>query len=282
MEDDTSKYLVKVETVQPNIFKSLFTVLKDNNIPEININFTPDGIYILEMNFTRDVLIHVSLDKDKFDSYYCKKQKKIGIDVINFTKIFKNIDSKDMLILFLEDPESPDNGINNNSLFGLLIDNSKKGQKSRYYIDTLDVNDSQFDIPELNYPYHIQLPSSDLQSIITQMKNVGGDVIKLLFHKDSLHFYTKGENGIVNITRSQTSKEDESIKIQKNLSENDILIIEIYVKLQRLLEFSKCSCLSSMATIYCKNDYPIFLEYDVGSLGFIHLILSPHTKPENW
>jgi len=283
METNDDKYLVKIVTLQPSNFKALFGILKENNIVEANISINQDGIEILEMDPTHIIIAHVSLNKSNFDEFYCREPIKIGVDTVNLTKILKGVGTKDILTLFVEDPKSQIEDGDISISFGLLIENSSKGQSTKIYIDTMDVNDRQLDVPDLNYPYHVQLPSSDLQSITTNLKNMGGDVIKLLFHKDTLQFYTRGEIGILETTRSKTMKEDSSIKIQKNkMNTDDLEIIEIYVKLEKLVEFTKCSCLSPMVTVYLKNNFPLFLEYDVGSLGFIRLGVSPHNKPENW
>lgn len=286
MSASDAKFLVKIETLQPGNFKALFGILKENNIVEANININENGIEILEMDPYHIVIVHVKLSANNFDSFYCKKPIKIGVDCVNLTKILKGVGTKDILTLFVEDPKENVNNLGESDIsisFGLLIENSAKGQFSKIYIDTMDVNDHQMDVPDLNYPYHIQLPSSDLQSIVTNLKNIGGEVIKLLFHKDTLQFYTRGEIGILETTRSKTTKEDASIKIQKNSGGgDDPRIIEIYVKLERMVEFTKCSCLSPMATLYLKNDFPLFLEYDIGSLGFIRLGVSPHDKPDNY
>jgi proliferating cell nuclear antigen PCNA len=285
MDTNDDKYLVKIVTLQPANFKALFGILKENNVAEANISINQDGIEILEMDPTHIIITHVLLNASNFDSFYCREPIKIGVDTVNLTKILKGVGTKDILTLFVEDPkEKTDGGDTDASIsFGLLIENSSKGQSAKIYIDTMDVNDRQLDVPELNYPYHVQLPASDLQSIATNLKNMGGDVIKLLFHRDTLQFFTRGEIGVSEITRSKTTKEDTSIKIQKNkMSGDDSSIIEIYVKLEKLVEFTKCSCLSPMVTIYLKNDFPLFLEYDVGSLGFIRLGVSPHNKPDNY
>jgi proliferating cell nuclear antigen len=277
--------LVRIETLQPGNFKSLFNILKENNIVEANIIINQDGLEILEIDPTHIIVIHISLNASNFDSFYCSEPIKIGVDTVNLTKILKCVGTKDMLTMFVEDPDQASKGGDGDTSrsFGLLIENSSKGQSSKIYIDTMDVNDHQVEVPDLNYPYHVQIPSSDLQSIVTGLKNMGGDVIKILFHKDKLEFFTKGEIGSQETTRAKTSKEDTSIKVQKGTSiEGDTSIIEIYVKLDKLVEFTKCSCLSPMATIYLKNDFPLFIEYDVGSLGFIRLGLSPHQKPDNW
>jgi proliferating cell nuclear antigen PCNA len=269
---EESKYLVRVDTLQPSNFKALFGILKDNYIQDININFSPTGIEILEMDPTHVVVAHVLLSADKFETFYCKQPIKIGVDSLNLTKSLKGIGTKDILTIFVKDPKENMDGGDSCVSFGLIIDTM--------YLDTMDVNDYQMSAPNIDYPCLIQLPSSDLQSIIGNLKNVGGDVIKVLFHKNTLQFYTKGEVGACDITRSRTSKEDTSIKIQKN--DLDVGIIEIYVKLDKMVEFTKCSCLSPIVTIYLQNDFPLFLEYDVGSVGIIRLGVSPHTKPDNY
>ena len=86
---------------------------------------------------------------------------------------------------------------------------------------------------------------------------------------------TKGEIGVVKVTRSKTIKEEESLKIQKGTCVDDnSSIIDLYVPLASFVELTKCANLSTMSTIYLKNDFPICLEYDVGSLGFIRLGLA--------
>jgi len=285
MANDT-KFLVKIETLQPSYFKSLFGILKDNNIAEANIIINNDGIEILEMDPLHFIVIHVLLNASNFESFYCQEPMKIGVDTVNLTKILKSVGSKDMLTLFVEDPEHSQTGEEGDlsRSIGLLIDNSSKGQSSKIYVGTLDVNDHDVSVPELNYPYHVQLPSSDLQSIVASSKNMNGEVIKLVYRKETLTFYTEGELGKLETIRTKTSKEDMSIRVGKreSVEGDDTSIIEIYVKLDKLFEFTKCSSLSQTATIHLKNDYPLIIEYDVGNLGFIRLGLSPHNKPDNW
>lgn len=277
---DEDKYLVKIETQQPNNLKVLFMVLKEHII-DANIVITQDRIEILEMETAHTVVVHVQLQATNFDRYHCKKPIKIGIDTVNLTKVLKGVSTKDILTLFVEDSNAIGllGQTDATHPFGLLIENPEKGQSSKVYINTLDVNENQLEVPDLSYPYHITLPSSDLQSIVTSMKNIGGEVIRLTYHNETLTFYTKGEFGVCELTRSRTCKEDNSLKITKNNPINDHEIIQVYLKLQKLVEFTKCCSLSNTAILYLKNDFPVFLEYDVGSLGFIRLGLSSHIKP---
>jgi proliferating cell nuclear antigen PCNA len=240
------------------------------------------------MDPTHIVVVHAVLSADKFNSYYCQQPLKIGVDVVNLTKILKSIGNKDILTLIVENPKSvagtsahPDES-DISIAFGLLIENPLKGEMTKIYIDTIDVDDHDFGVPKLNYPFFIQMPSSDMQSIITRMKSMGGEIIKVLFTKETLQFYSRGEIGVSETTRTRTTKDD-SMRIQHNSDSGDESnIIEIYVVLEKLVEFTKCSCLSSIATIHLKNDCPLFLEYDVGKMGVVRLGVSPHEKPENF
>jgi proliferating cell nuclear antigen len=45
-----------------------------------------------------------------------------------------------------------------------------------------------------------------------------------------------------------------------------------------LLQFTKCTNLSNVIELYLKNDYPLIVQYSVGSLGTIKLCLAPQQK----
>lgn len=292
MGDEDSRYLVKIEMEEPNHFKQLFNMLKENNIVEVNLNITPDNLEILEMDPTHVVVAHVLLNASNFDTYYCREPIRVGVDAVNFAKILKSVGTKDTLTVFIEDTKEltmcgGGTGGADEARFGILIENFAKGEGDRIYIDTIDINTERMETPNLDYPYHVQLPAQDIQSIVTKLKNMvmGLDekVAKILFHKDALQFFTKGDLGIIDVTRSRSSKEDSSIKVSRNEnSEDDSPFIEIYVALEKLIEVTKCSCLSHFVTIYLKNDYPLFFEYDVGNLGFIRLGVSARAKPDNY
>jgi proliferating cell nuclear antigen len=282
-ELDDSNYLVKIEITEPCIIKSLFTILKDIEILECNINISPEGLEIQEMDTSHIVVAHVKLDATHFNNFLCRRPVRIGVETIDLSKLLKGIDNKAVLTLFVEDHQDlPGADGEIGMSFGFYVENAVQGQTSKIVIDTHDVNDNQMEVPQLNYPGQIQMPSASLQSIVSQLKTTGGEVIKILFHKDTLQFYTKGDIASLEIVRARTNKEESSIRVMKNDTLDSTGIIELYVKLDKIVEFTKCACLTHLVSIHLMNDYPLFLEYDVGSLGFIRLGLSPHNKPETW
>lgn len=281
-DSDEDKFLIQIKTIQPSNLKGAFSALKDQ-LSEANITITPEYFEILQMDPTHIVIAHLHLKATNFENYVCKKNVKIGVDIVNMTKVLKSVGAKDILTFFMEDPqEKAVNGDDNPSQsFGLRVENAEKGQVSTLYMDCLDVNEDEIALPPTDYPININMPSTDFQQIINSMKNVIGETIHIRYHKDSLYFYIKGDLGRLEIVRSKTSKEDNSIKVRKSV-ETDNDIVEIYTKMNKMVEFSKCSALSPIVTLSMKNDFPLFLDYDVGSLGFLKLGISPSKKPDDW
>jgi len=283
MDTQQSNYLIEIDTLQPASLKGLFTALKEQ-VGEAYINITPDGISILQMDGTHVVICQVELKASNFDRYICKRSVKLGVDIHNLAKVLKGVGAKSILTIFVEDPSSQVGGYDDPEAqqhFGLKIENTEKGEITFVYIELRDINEDEIEPPDLDYPYTISMPSADLQAITNNMKNMEGDVAQLRYSKGVLNFYTRGDVGRYSVDRSKTSKEENSIKITKNFEDADE-IIEICAKLQKLVEFAKGASLSNLATIYLKNDYPLFIEFDVGSLGFIKFGISPSKKPDNF
>ena len=120
---------------------------------------------------------------------------------------------------------------------------------------------------------------------MARLKNMSSDKIRIRYQKKQLSFYTKGEHGTSEIKRYPTNKGETSINIHygEGMNDNSSDIIDIYVKLQKMVEFAKCQAISSTATMYLSDSgLPVFLEYDVGNLGRIKLGVSQCKKPDDW
>src|SRR5438445_6542382 len=124
------------------------------------------------MDSTHVVVAQLELKATNFDKYICKQAVRLGVDIHNLAKILKGVGANDMLTLFVEDPSHAgmdggamaDDG-EHHQQFGIKVENTEKGQVSTFYIDLKDINEEELEIPDLDYPYYLYLPSSDLQSI---------------------------------------------------------------------------------------------------------------------
>lgn len=79
--------MVRISISEPSNFKSLFHILQNNDIPEVDINITQEGVEILETDSLHLIVVHIHLKSDNFYTYPLK----IGVDVVNLNKSLKRV-----------------------------------------------------------------------------------------------------------------------------------------------------------------------------------------------
>ena len=62
--------LIDIRTVQAVPFKTMIEALKEILV-DINIEFSEEGIKIMDIDATQSVLVHLQLDAEKFQVYKC-------------------------------------------------------------------------------------------------------------------------------------------------------------------------------------------------------------------
>jgi proliferating cell nuclear antigen len=265
MKTNNSEYLLNIKTIQAPIFKQVIDALKDI-LTDVNLEVDESGLKIVAMDNTNIVLIHMKLDADKFEEYFCNKKMYIGVCMLKLHMLIKTIGTNDLLSLYVlkEDP----------STLGIKIINNEKNVETNYKLSTLDIDILNIDIPPVDFHTIIAMPSSYLQKIIRDMHNLA-DYIEIRNISDQLILSCKGDfctqETILGIEKSQ------NITITKNESESAAQsqeIIQGVFSLKYLTIFTKCTNLCSNVEIYLKNSYPIILRYSIASLGEIKLCLS--------
>tara|TARA_B100000927_G_scaffold283259_1_gene270803 strand:- start:1464 stop:2243 length:780 start_codon:yes stop_codon:yes gene_type:complete len=255
--------IFEIKTIQSSIIKTLIEALKEIlNDTVIEINH--DCIKIVTMDNSHIILVHLKLDSDKFEHYSCKKPISIGINMLNLYKIIKTVNNNDILTLFVNE--------NNLNHLGIKIENMDKNTKTTYFLNLLDLNNEQFDIPEVEFNSVITLPSNDFQKLMRDMNNIADFVeIKNVDNK----FILSCEGDFCN---QETVLSDTDLVIINNGSPNDI--IQGNFNLKYLVLFTKCTNLSNNVELFLRNDYPLIIKYTVASLGEVKLCLSPQTITE--
>lgn len=264
-------YSAFVSTTQPNTIKQFFNCIKEQ-ATDINMFFNPDCIEILEMDNTQSASIYAILYKEQFEKFECKSQQKVGINVKEVSKILKNIDSSGLLSIYI------DKTIGKVERLIFTVDNESESERTTYNLKLLDL-DICTSISKRNldadYRLHIDMPSSTLQSIISKLRFVSDDsgAIRINYSKNKLCFFVSGDKGdaehIIDITT-----DNREITVYDSSGNKDS-IIEVLVKLSKLVDFIKCSSMSKNVSLYIKNHDMLYLKYDINGLGEIQLGLSP-------
>jgi proliferating cell nuclear antigen len=260
VKTNNSEYLLNIKTIQAPIFKQVIDALKDI-LTDVNLEVDDSGLKIVAMDNTNIVLIHMKLDADKFEEYFCEKKMYIGVCMLKLHMLIKTIGTNDLMSLYVrkDDP----------SILGIKIINNDKNVETNYKLSTLDIDILNIEIPPVDFHTIITMPSSYLQKIIRDMHNLA-DYIEIRNVAEQLVLSCKGDfctqDTILGIEKSQ------NIKISKN--DNTHEIIQGVFSLKYLTIFTKCTNLCSNVEIYLKNSYPIILRYSIASLGEIKLCLS--------
>lgn len=275
--------ILELKTTQSVIIKTLIDPL-NQLVTDVNIHFYPavikgtgntsdtedkvGGVIIKEVNKTSSILIHSKLEADKFDSYYYNyKNEKltIGINLSNFLKCIKCMTNVDTMTWQMDDDDI-------NKLIMIL---ESSNEKKTFKINLMDLEDTDYEIEPVKFPYQIIMPTQDFQNYCKNMISAT-DRIELKCLANTLFMSGTGELGVIEF--ELTASNNSSGLIIKKTTNNPNEIVQGTFELKYLTIFTRCSNLCSHVSIFLKNTYPIIIEYQVATLGKIKFALSPCKK----
>lgn len=255
-----SEKIMELKTVQTNAFKTLTEALKEI-LTDANIEFTDSAMKIITMDPTQTILVHLKLEKDNFESYYCKHKIFIGVNMLNFFKLIRTLTNNDALTLFIEE--------GNTNLLGIRIENGEKNSLTTYYLNLIEVDEASYQIPPAQFESIITMPSGEFNKICRDMINLA-DVIEIKSVGSQLIFSCKGEFASQETIIGETNN---GLNFVKSTTEDNI--IQGYYNLKHLVLFTKCTNLCNSIEMYMKNNFPIVIKFSVGSIGSLKLALAP-------
>jgi proliferating cell nuclear antigen len=253
-----SSYVLEIKTVQSQAFKILIEALKEL-LTDTSVEFDETGMKIVSMDTSHCVLAHLKLDANKFEFYNCESKIIIGINMLNFYKLIRTINSNDTLTLFIESSD-----INH---LGIKIENGEKNSKTTYKLNLLDLDNEKITIDNAEFNTIINLPSVDFQKICRDMNNIAENVeIKNIGNQ--LILSCKGD-----FCNQETIIVDNDNSVNTINSKKNEIVQGVF-NLKYLVLFTKCTNLCSTVELLLKNDYPLIIRYMVASLGELRWCIS--------
>ena len=259
--------LINISTVQTNPIKTMIEALKDILV-DINIVFTNDGVKIMEIDASQSVLVHLKLDRDKFQHYYCRSEQRIiGVSVINLFKLIKTVTNGDVLQFYINEDDE--------NVLGIRIENTEKNYQTNYTLNLLEIDYNSYECPDKQFDCQIILPSQCLQKICRDMNNLS-EIVEVQVIDNKLIFKCDGDfvkqETIFKENIDGTADPDSSITFKDKKPTN---IIQGYYSLKHLISFTKCTNLCQSLELYLLNNYPLIIVYNIGNMGKLKLCLSP-------
>jgi len=255
-----SEKLMELKTVQTGAFKTLTEALKEI-LTDTNIEFTDNAMKIITMDPTQTILVHLKLDKENFEYYNCKHKIVIGVNMSNFFKLIRTLTNNDALTLYIEK--------GNTNVLGIRIENGEKNTLTNFYLNLIEVDETVYQIPPAQFESIITMPSNDFNKICRDMINLS-EVIEIKSVGNQIIFSCKGEFASQETIIGETTNGLSFVK-----QSNDDNIIQGYYNLKHLVLFAKCTNLCNSIEIYMKNNFPIVINFTVGSIGNLKLCLAP-------
>ena len=262
----SEEYKIVVKTVQTNAFKTLCEALKEI-LTDTNLIFTPEGIKIIAMDPSHTVLVHLKLEKESFEEYFCTDKITAGISMLNFFKLIKTMTNNDTLTLYIERADE--------NKLGIRIENGEKNSITTYKLNLMDLNEENISIPPAAFESIITLPSSDFQKICRDMSNLS-TTIEIKSVGQQLVFGCNGDFASQETVLGETDN-----GVQFTSCKSSEYPIQGLYSLKYLILFTKCTNLCNIINIYIKNDYPLIIKYNIASIGDIKLCLSPLTNNDD-
>lgn len=260
MSSSNNNRIVEIKTVQTGSFKTLCEALKEI-LTDVNIEFNNEFIKITAMDPTQTILVHLKLEAENFEYFYCEKKFLAGVNMLNLFKLLRTLTNNDALTLFIDK--------SNTNQLGIRIENGEKKLLTTYHLNLMDVDDHSYEIPSVKFESVITMPSNEFNKICRDMVNIS-EVIEIKSIGNQLIFSCTGE-----FAKQETILGETNNGLSFSKSTNDHEIIQGYYNLKHVVLFSKCTNLCNFIEIYMKNSYPIVIKFLVGSLGNILICLAP-------
>lgn len=268
--------LFELQTINSNLFKQLFEGLKEI-IMETKLEFNSNGIRTSTSDKGNTIGINLFLNREKFCIYKYQMDISIGINVYNIYTILKSCNNEDILIMTIEG----ETNIDDYKLI-LKFKNEKINKLVQYDIDNeyIDHNDIKYD--KFEPDIRIEMPSNEFHKIFRDMNNFKNSIL------DKVSIKCVDYNLIIEfksdkMTQKYTFSKDDNNIITFNYSDDKkskMLIFGNYL-LKNLTLFSKCANISKNLKLYLKKENSLVLEYQVGILGELKLILSQYYDDKN-
>ena len=259
MENDTT-YLFRCKTTDAYIFKIL-TELLHNVIKTACFEITPKGISLRMMDSNRRTLIDILLKSENFNFYYFadsieSKVLNIGLNMNHFYKMLKSIKKRDQLVLFIEENQSLD--------LGIQIVPKDFSRLTISFVKIQNILNLEIALPD-KYEHSILVSSNEFSKMCKDMFNMS-NTITIATKKYTIGFLCNvgsvySRQVILGDTEAQKMANDESEEFSEDYDTE---------QLSRILKIAGCA---TNLNIHCQKNMPLLMTSKIGIIGEIQIFI---------
>ncbi len=242
---------MKLVLAEPKYFKESISTISEL-VTEAKFKVTKNGLELVAMDAANVAMVIFNMLSTCFTQYEVKDDEEMAINLNNLKQILRRAKGDDILTLETEESR--------------LKVQMKSNTVRSFTIPTLEIESKEQRVPELSFPYSIEMESGLLSDSMDDVSVVAESVTFL------------GEKGQMSI-----KAEGDLSKAFIEIKPNDVTVIKADIddkfKSKYSLEYLKkmvaAGKLVERATLKFNTDYPLKLEYKLIDKLMIAFILAP-------
>jgi proliferating cell nuclear antigen PCNA len=239
----------------------------DNN----NSKKEQGGIKILEVNDYKTIIVHVRLFAKNFYKFQCKYDTyTIGLEPQTMYNFIKNIDKEGVMSVYVTEGKK--------QIMNIELNNQENKNKSTYEFKLMDLNQTKHQIASPQFDVMVEMETDEFHNMCKEMHTHGKNV-GIVCTEKKIRFYCKGNSGIITKEFENGGCVVISLKGDNKKTTEPIIISEVF-DLQNITAFNKCRSLCTYIQLLLKNKYPMFIRYEVATLGVMQVGFVP-TNDDN-
>ncbi len=250
----------------PRGFINIMYGIKDL-VKDINLDVSSKGIVLKTMDTSHVSLVHLFLKREFFQSFECKNELTIGLNMLIVTRMLKCGEVGDTLTLITKD------GTDELKFIFESVDNLKC---SDFKMKLIDIDQDDFNVPISDYSAEVRMCSTKLTKICRDLCIVG-DSIMIRVEGTQATFSINGETGnglvVINQDKEFEASDTDGVRIT---TDGKPVVLTFALKYLNL--FCKSSKLDKNVHISLKNGNPLRIEFKLGKVGFMRFYLAPRIE----
>jgi proliferating cell nuclear antigen PCNA len=224
------------------------------------------GIKILEVNDHNTIIVHVRLLAKNFYTFDCKyDQYIVGIEPQTMFNFIKNIDKEGLMSVYINE--------NTKNLINIELNNIEKKNKATYEFKLMDLDENKQKIPGPQFDVIIEMKTDDFHNMCKEMAT-HGKYMAITCTEKKLEFKCKGNSGVIKKEFENGGSVTITLKNEGPKKNEPKIISEIY-DLHNITMFTKCRSLCSNIQLLLQNKKPLFIRYEVATLGVMQIGFVP-------
>ncbi len=243
---------MKLVLAEPRFFKESISIVSDL-VGEAKFKATSNALELVAMDPANVAMVIFKLFSSSFTQYEVKDEEEIAINLSNLKQILRRTKGEDMLTL--ETTED-------NKLKIIMKSNTTRS----FSIPTLELEDKEQRVPELNFPLSVQTSSSVLSEAVEDV-SVVAESVTFLGEKNQLSVKAEGD-----LSKAFIEIRPDDQTIIKTDSEEKFKAKYSLEYLKKMIAGGK---LSDQVFLQFNTDYPLKVEYKVTDRLLLSFILAP-------